>query len=256
MVEVTQEATGTGGQLLVDLGNSRVKWAWLAGRTLHRHGSAPWSEVVPADFPATPRPTRVLYLPMTRPEGNRALEIAVRRRWRLRAEPCRAEAQRDGLANGYAEAARLGADRWSAMLAAWHRVRGAVCVIDAGTALTVDCVDAAGLHQAGYLHPGVAALRGVLATSTGVQAGVCNAPTPPQLHGRLDTAACLAAALQFALAGLVQGAWQRFHAMEPRARLFLTGGDAAYLASHLTGLPIEMHPHLVLEGLAARVEAP
>jgi len=256
MVDMAQEANGPGGQLLVDLGNSRVKWAWLAGRTLHRHGSMPWSDAVSAVFPATPRPRQVLYVPMTRQEGNRALEVAVRRRWRLRAEPCRAEAQRDGLANGYAEPARLGADRWSAMLAAWQRVRGAVCVIDAGTALTIDCVDAAGRHQAGYLHPGVAALRGGLATTTGVQAGVCNAPAPPRLHGRLDTTGCFEAALQLALAGLVQGAWRRFHVMEPRARLFFTGGDAAYLASHLNGLPIEMHPHLVLEGLAARVEAP
>jgi type III pantothenate kinase len=251
--------------LLVDLGNSRVKWAWLAGGVVGGHGSRAWSDVSRAMVPGAEHPARVLYVPMTRSTGNRLLERAVFRWWRLAAEPCPAEARRDGLANGYAEPARLGADRWAAMLAAWRRVRGAVCVVDAGTALTIDCIDENGRHQAGYLHPGVAAVTRALRASTGVRPGAPPRPAAPAAgggtepalaHGGLDTARCLEAALGLAQVGLVEGVWRRCQRAWPQARLLLTGGDAERLAGQLAGLPLEVLPHLVLEGLAARAGTP
>jgi len=300
MNDAVDETDTQGGTLLVDLGNTRIKWAWLEGGELRGHGASPWparwseplgsasaragagsastgqtlasrtvattadepcaapalataQQAFPGLLATAPRPSRLLYAPMTRTAGNQALEDWARRQWCIRAEACPAEACRDGLANGYAEPARLGADRWAAMLAAWRRVRGAVCVMDAGTAFTIDCIDAAGRHQAGYLYPGAAALAGALAASTGVNAGVAMRDAPG--HGKLDTSGCLDAALLLALKGVVQGAWREFTMAHPRARLFATGGDAIRVAAAFDGMPVERHPHLVLEGLAARAES-
>lgn len=60
----------------------------------------------------------------------------------------------NGLSNGYVEYQCLGVDRWLAMLAVWTKYRRAFCVVDAGTALTIDMVNAEGLHMGGYILPG------------------------------------------------------------------------------------------------------
>src|SRR3546814_5490867 len=62
-----------------------------------------------------------------------------------------------GLRNAYREPERLGVDRWLAMIAAWHTHRGAACIANAGTALTVDVIDAQGQHLGGIIAAGLAA---------------------------------------------------------------------------------------------------
>src|SRR3546814_17254315 len=59
-----------------------------------------------------------------------------------------------GLRNAYREPERLGVDRWLAMIAAWHTHRGAACIANAGTALTVDVIDAQGQHLGGIIAAG------------------------------------------------------------------------------------------------------
>lgn len=59
-----------------------------------------------------------------------------------------------GLKNGYLMPTTCGVDRWLAMLGARQAYKGACIVISAGTALTVDCVNAEGIHLGGYISPG------------------------------------------------------------------------------------------------------
>jgi type III pantothenate kinase len=276
------------GTLLVDLGNTRTKWAWLDGHELHGFGALPWEAAAATDPPsaamdaaadgptASPalllplapgrRPQRLLFSPMTRPAGNAQLVRWAREAWDLVAEPCPSESRRDGLVNGYAEPTRLGADRWWALVAAWRRHRRAVMVVDAGTALTLDGVDADGRHVVGYLQPGREVQLRALEAHTGVAAaaapghpprsgGAGPAPgEPSDLHGRLDTHGCIDAALRLGQAALVEVAWCRFVQDRPQARLLLTGGGAEGLLGELPELPFEYCPHLVLDGLAARAE--
>ena len=60
-----------------------------------------------------------------------------------------------GLRNGYRDPAQLGVDRWLAMCAAWQQFPGSLCVVDAGTAVTIDVVAADGAHSGGLILPGV-----------------------------------------------------------------------------------------------------
>jgi len=64
-----------------------------------------------------------------------------------------------GVRNGYSDYTKLGMDRWLALVAAYVRCRRACVVIDLGTAITVDFVDAAGQHLGGYIAPGSKLLR-------------------------------------------------------------------------------------------------
>lgn len=100
-----------------------------------------------------------------------------------------------GLAPGYHEPARLGVDRWLALVAL--RARGVLpsLVVDAGSALTVDCLTAEGRHEGGWIVPGLAlAQRALFQGTDGVRGewGWCwDAPQAPARH----TAAAVAQGL-------------------------------------------------------------
>lgn len=63
-------------------------------------------------------------------------------------------AQSGILRNSYAEPARMGVDRWLAMLGAQRHSQGRFAVVDAGSALTIDIVADNGQHEGGYIIPG------------------------------------------------------------------------------------------------------
>ena len=71
-----------------------------------------------------------------------------------------------GVRNGYEEFDRLGLDRWLAMLGGFHLASGACLVLDFGTAVTADFVDAEGVHLGGFIFPGMPLMRNQLRTHT------------------------------------------------------------------------------------------
>lgn len=71
-----------------------------------------------------------------------------------------------GVRNGYVDYQRLGMDRWLAIIGAYQLARGACLVLDLGTAITADYVNAAGEHLGGYICPGLPLMRGLLRTHT------------------------------------------------------------------------------------------
>lgn len=71
-----------------------------------------------------------------------------------------------GVRNGYDEFARLGLDRWLALLGGYHLVKAACVVIDLGTAVTSDFVSATGEHLGGFICPGMPLMRNQLRTHT------------------------------------------------------------------------------------------
>lgn len=72
-----------------------------------------------------------------------------------------------GVKNGYEHPEKLGVDRWLAVIEAYHRSDKKPCAIfDLGTALTLDVVNGHGVHQGGYIAPGLAMMRQALLQST------------------------------------------------------------------------------------------
>jgi len=68
--------------------------------------------------------------------------------------------------NGYEDPHQMGADRWVAMLAAYTKYQKAVCVIDCGTAVTLDIVSAQGQHLGGLIMPGLDMMQNALYMGT------------------------------------------------------------------------------------------
>lgn len=71
-----------------------------------------------------------------------------------------------GVRNGYLDYQRLGMDRWLALVGAYQLAGRACLILDLGTAITADFVDAAGEHLGGYICPGLPLMRGLLRTHT------------------------------------------------------------------------------------------
>lgn len=233
--------------LLLDVGNSRLKWAWLKHGALQKPGVllyrgrelAPLLQAAWAELPA---PTQLLGACVAAGAVRDQLEHWVANHWGCAVRWARSEPAFGPVRNGYREPAQLGVDRWLAICAAWQRLGGAACVIDCGSAITVDILDGDGRHLGGLIAPGLRLMRDALASGTGL----------PETSGALrtglgaDTTAAIEGGTIQALLGLIERARGL---APPDARLLLTGGDAGLLAARLD-CPYELLPDLVLEGLA------
>lgn len=156
-----------------------------------------------------------------------------------------------GVKNGYADYAKLGMDRWLALVAAYARHKRACVVIDLGTAITVDFVDAGGQHLGGYIAPGSKLLRSGLKRHTRLirydehLLGDLLLPKPGN-----NTAQAVEYGCDLMLAGFVRE--QRRIARQllgDDMLIILTGGDAERMAEALPG-ECTVISDLVFEGLA------
>jgi type III pantothenate kinase len=247
-------------KLLVDIGNTRAKWAVLADGKLSRRGavlhrgvpSAGWVRGLDA---AGDRYEAVLVSNVAGPAAAHALGEWALARHGLRPEFVRATRTAAGVENSYDNPESLGADRWLGMIAAWRRVHGPLLCIAAGTAMTVDALDGGGRHLGGLIIPGREMMIDALLRRTSDIAKAASL-APPAAEGMLgrNTSAALELGAAHALAALAVRAveWVAGETgVQPR--VFLGGGDAPQIGP-LLGLAVESAPELVLEGLAVLAE--
>ena len=71
-----------------------------------------------------------------------------------------------GVALAYANANALGVDRVAALIGANEKYSGSSCVVDCGTAVTIDALDGKGNHQGGVILPGIESMRNALLSNT------------------------------------------------------------------------------------------
>ena len=246
--------------LLIDIGNSRIKWT-------HMRASQPGPlQAVPlAQFARFERAlqsmrgiTGVHAVCVAGGAAEARLRAAVRRCGLPRVQFARSTATAAGVTNAYREPWRLGADRWVSAIGAWH-LAGAlrpVCVVSAGTALTIDVVDARGRHRGGLIVPGSGLMvRTLLERTHGIAVRAANArrtrsatPALPPLAS--DTRSAILDGSLLACAALVDRTVRDLRrGLTPRPLVFLTGGGAAALAPQLQ-TPHRSCPPLVLLGLA------
>lgn len=238
--------------LLIDIGNTRIKaarWAAGAGEALPPLATrAPEFTIWEQALAAAPPVTRVL-VGNVAGEATRAAVAAFARAYcKVEPEFVRPQAERCGMRTAYRDVSQLGVDRWLAALAAYAAERAAVCVIDAGTALTVDIVDEDGLHLGGLIAPGPELMRQSLVRGTArlASSGI------DSVHAFADnTADGISLGCGDATRGLMRCVADRLEARNPGTsyRWYLTGGAAPLVAALIDMHWVEM-PDLVLRGLA------
>jgi type III pantothenate kinase len=244
-------------RLLIDIGNSRIKWCLARGARLGRQRVLPLAGLGSTAFRriagAARGATQVTAVCVAGSPRERALVRALRTAGLPAPRFIRSSAGAAGLRNGYREAWRLGADRWVAAIGAWHESgrRRAVCVIDIGTATTVDVVDAGGRHQGGLIAPGPELMQRALLTGTrGIALRARGGTRAAGAGLARDTAAAIRlGALQATAAFIERAAADARRTHGPRTAVYLTGGGAAAVQP-LLRRRVRACPDLVLRGLA------
>ena len=263
-------------RLLLDAGNTRLKWAICEEGQLSQQGSLTYEwaslgnrldtvfgqllvEAGPLDGVVLSnvvgkKLTDVLQevLNVNRADGMLPGGEPRKQSLPLAIENVTAQPNAYGVRCAYENPAQLGADRWAALVAARHYGiadgTGASCIIDSGTALTVDVLTADGRHAGGIIIPGMEMMVSSLVDNTeGVFAGDHPDLSPLAVT---NTAAAVQAGVSAAMRGAVQQVLQycREEFGEVPACV-LTGGNAQRL---LPGLPdnTRVEPDWVLKGLA------
>lgn len=232
--------------LLIDVGNTRVKWARTAGAGLAdvgalAHAGAPAVALREHGLPEAD----AVWVSCVKSINWDELEFGLRQVTGRDPHRAVAEPARDGLVNSYAEPARMGSDRWLAMLALWAGCRAAFCVVSAGTALTLDRVDSSGQHLGGLIATGLTSAQHALLSVT---KGRPSAPLRPYgEHLGCDTETAVRQAAYFSSLGVIERGLRSAGETPDEARV-ITGGDATALLPAL-GARWNHRPHLVLEGL-------
>jgi len=239
--------------LCLDCGNSRLKWGLAGPHGWLAQGNIPNQEIgtlALRDWQNLPRPARVVGVNV----AGEALRVRVEAqlvRWRTVPEWLIAREQAGGVYNRYARPSQLGADRWAALIAVRNRVADELfpspnLVVNAGTALTVDALDAAGVFRGGIILPGLAMMLQALAANT----AALKVP-PGRYHDfPINTADALYSGAIQALCGAIEQMRGRLASGEETPRVVLSGGAAGEIAPHLTA-PVEVVDNLVLEGVLA-----
>ena len=157
----------------------------------------------------------------------------------------RTQSRCNGLRIAYAEPARLGVDRFLALLAARARGAGPALVVGVGTALTIDLLDADGLHRGGRIAPAPALMRAALhaRASQLAETGGLYREFADDTEDALASG-CEGAAIALAQRSLVEASML----LGATPRLLVHGGGALPVLQHLAAA--ESAPGLVLEGLA------
>lgn len=246
-------------KLLLDIGNSRIKWAFGGDNGLRDAGSCNHRGQTLANAlrfmeGLRHQPTAAAAVNVAGSELSAAVAAELRRRFAIDMQSVTVAAEFGALRNGYAEPGQLGVDRWAAMVGAWRSYSAQrdedLVVVDAGTALTVDVIRADGQHLGGLIVPGLALMEASLGQATSDIAHYAG-DSPPRSEAVWladNTRAAVATGALSALCGMVERVMQRHSEQHGSARLLLTGGDAEYLRENLA-VACELKPLLVLEGV-------
>jgi type III pantothenate kinase len=217
--------------LFVDLGNSAVKWrshdseVFTEGVDLFSSKLLPEAESVWVSAVAHPNIVQAIKAQFT----NVKL-----------VEPLK---QYGRLTLSYDDPSKLGVDRFLAMLGALERFPDIpLLVIDAGSAVTFDVIDAKGMHQGGLIMPGIRALRESFAKFSTNDESINTSELKNSTEGAWQSGT------HAMLVSAVNSQIHNFELKYPGGVVTICGGTAKEV---LKELPVSVKPfdNLVLDGL-------
>ncbi len=258
--------------LLFDAGNSRFKWALVRDGRLGTQQACGLGDF--ARFASwlrrAPSVERVVGVNVAGARLEKQLRSALHAEGRPSPQLITSSAQAAGVKNGYARPLQLGADRWAALVAAWHRAGcyRTVCAASVGTAITLDLVDQDGYHRGGLIAPGPGLMLNALLDRTAdIAAHAALAISGPR-RGKVEpehrlvppladaTQAAIDEGCLAAAAGLIDRTVNQIkQRLGVRPVLFITGGASAAVIERLRSA-CKPCDDLVLRGVAVLGEVP
>jgi type III pantothenate kinase len=230
--------------LAIDCGNTRLKWGLHDGAVWRALGILEYDELggLAELLGSQPLADRAAAVNVAGPRVGEAVSKAVAALG-IPLEWAKSQPAQHGVRNLYDRPEQLGADRWAALIGARALHQGACLVVCAGTATTVDVLDAEGHFQGGLILPGVALMRHALARNT-AQLPLADGSFAALPRNTLDA---IASGCLHAQAGAVERMFAQ--AAASKEALCLVSGGAADAFFDLLRVPKRRIDNLVLEGL-------
>jgi len=238
-------------KLLFDQGNSFLKWAesddghWQTGRVECLDGDR-LREFLLVDCKDMSTPTEIWISSVADEARLATLREGLVARFGLQPRIVRASASECGVTNDYAKPESLGSDRWAALIAVANRFTVPACIVDCGTAITIDLLDASGHFRGGTIMPGLQLSRDNLVRGTAQLRG--NPPGETNCVARSTADAMQSGTLLGIVGGIERIIDCQQQALGESVTTYLTGGDAGAIAG-LLQRPCEVVDDLVLQGL-------
>ena len=170
--------SGRGMKLLVDAGNTRIKWALVDGEAWIYRGELPTgladklSQLIAEQLAQSSSGINLHDIKQVWASNVAGAEVSrnilgLGTGLSAQIHVAVARDSQCGVRNGYSRASQLGSDRWAALISAWHIVKGRCLVVNSGTATTVDTLSGQAEFIGGLILPGVELMRHSLVESTG-----------------------------------------------------------------------------------------
>ncbi|MDM8569451.1 type III pantothenate kinase [Thiotrichales bacterium HSG1] len=235
--------------LLVDIGNSAIKWAEVRQNNLTVQKSTLYNLVDLEQIL-----TRV-WLPINKPEAVWISNVAgprieaiitswVDKRWKCYPNFVKTVSYQCGVKNGYKKPEQLGIDRWLALIGVYGLGIESSCVIvDCGTAVTIDVLRVDGQHLGGVIAPGLKMMQTALAQNTHKLTHSNQHLTKFSLANETNDGIIMGTS--YAVLGLLEYVTNKLNG---RSKLILTGGDTVVIKPFLSKTH-QYIPDLVLQGL-------
>jgi type III pantothenate kinase len=243
--------------LLLDIGNSRLKWALCKGGVLMNMGAMPHKvhdcpQHVEQILAGIPKPTRIFASNVLGQQISTSIDARTLARVGVMVEYVVSGAEACGIRSGYREPNRLGSDRFAALVGAHYHFGCDCIVIDCGTAVTIDALLKDGIHLGGLISPGFMLMReSLMARITALET---HRSASVVLFGRDTEEGVQSGCLRILAAGIEGTTATMVKDMSKDTIRLLCGGDAMDLAA-LLGAAYLCEPHLVLKGLAVMSES-
>lgn len=235
--------------LLIDIGNSRLKWAvehdgLIGGVMAMDYRQPDFSDRLRQCWLGIAPPKKIAIAAVSaRAVSSAVLELSETLWPGIETLIPQSSSQAFGVSSAYDHPEKLGVDRWLAMIGAHRHYAGALCVADCGTAITFDALQADGRHLGGLIAPGLTLMKKTLASNT---ADLSFTAEFHQMQLANETNTAIANGVLLAAVGLIERAMQTF---SREYQLILTGGDAEIVAAALS-IASTIDKELVLKGLA------
>lgn len=237
--------------LVVDIGNSRFKWAQVGTDTWRPGASIALTDgiesLLDSQWASLDTPSSILISNVSGKSNAASINAWVRKRWNKDTTFFQSGTSFRGMVNGYQQPEQLGCDRWAALIGARAiTASGALCVVDCGTAITVDVVNADNRFIGGVILPGIDLMQDSLLNNT---SDILESRAEFKQVIGTTTAQCVASGSYFGSAGAIDRVVREACSITGEAKLYITGGDAPQLLPLLSN-SLQHEPNLVLIGLA------
>ena len=239
-------------KLLLDIGNSSVNWANENKSKFLSQGSFIYDKKnfensLEKNISLSKNISKILVSNVGGLEIFKSLNSWVKKNSSLELWQSCVNEKFKGLKTGYSQTQQMGIDRWLSMVASWETYNSALCVVNCGTALTIDSIDSSGNHLGGYIIPGINLMQKLLVENTKkINIDIKNKPS---IDYARDTKAAVNNGAFLASVSIIDRVVNNTTIELGSSPKCIISGGNAQLIKPLLSQKFQYEPNLVLDGL-------